>query len=348
MGAVAALGLYSGGLDSILACRVLAEQGITVRALKFTTPFFDHELLENPSRYQLQARERYGIEVELIDLSRQYIPMLRAPAHGFGKRFNPCIDCKILMLSTARGLMEKYGAAFLFTGEVVGQRPMSQRRDTLRAIERDSGCEGILLRPLSARFLPPTRPEQLGLVDRDRLYGFTGRGRKEQIALAASLGITEYPAPAGGCLLTDVTLGARIAGFHADNFLIEYNQLSIDDFTLMHVGRQFRLAGGAWLVLGRNARENKRLELLAGPGDALLHVTDRPGPLGILRRADLLGEELFRQQVLSEAASCVIRYAKKIDGLAAPGRIEIRLPEGGIRSIEAEPMEDAELQERQI
>ena len=254
-----ALGLFSGGLDSILACRIIADQGIRVRALKFVTPFFDHELLARQQSYKQEIYEKYGFEVELVDLSEGYLELLRNPSHGFGKNFNPCIDCKIMMLTRARELMDRYNASFIITGEVLGQRPMSQRRDTLNIIERDAVCKDILLRPLSAQLMTSTLPERQGWVDRDRLYGFAGRGRKPQISLARQLGITEFPGPAGGCVLTDPNLASRIERFYHEVFTIGRSSFKVNDIKLLLVGRQFRLPGGHWLVLGRNEQENDRI-----------------------------------------------------------------------------------------
>ncbi|MBU1453408.1 MAG: thiamine biosynthesis protein, partial [Proteobacteria bacterium] len=200
---VTALALFSGGLDSILAARLVASLGVRVLAVKFVTPFFDYELLADPERYQQEVMEKYGLEVVLYDLSNNYLDLLHKPAHGFGKNFNPCIDCKILMCSRAKELMAKYGASFLISGEVLGQRPMSQRRDTLRVIERDSDNDGLLLRPLSAKLMSPTKPETEGWIDREKLLNFNGRGRSRQIELAKQYGITDFPAPAGGCILAD-------------------------------------------------------------------------------------------------------------------------------------------------
>jgi len=207
---VRAIGLFSGGLDSILACRVVMAQGIEVVALKFVTPFFDHDLLADEVAYRQEMHRKYGINARVVDISEGYVRMLEQPVHGFGKNFNPCVDCKIFMLRRARELMAEYKASFILTGEVLGQRPMSQRRDTLRVIERDSGCEGVLLRPLCAQLMNPTLAETQGLVDREQLHRFSGRGRKEQKKLAAAFGIQDYPAPAGGCMLTDPNLAALI------------------------------------------------------------------------------------------------------------------------------------------
>jgi len=294
-----ALALLSGGLDSLLACRLIMAQGIEVMAIKFVTPFFGYELLARQDSYQQKVLAKYGIHVELRDISTSYLELLRQPAHGFGKNFNPCVDCKIFMLTEARRLMTEIGASFIITGEVIGQRPMSQRRDTLRVIERDSGCDGVLLRPLCARNLPPTRVEEEGLVDRARLLGFNGRGRKPQMALAAKYQITDYPSPAGGCLLADVSLGRRLATFYR-----EQAQFTVNVIRLHLVGRQFRLPGGGWLAMGRNDVENQRIENLAQPGEVRLATVDRPGPVALLRFATDPADRLA-------AAGLIARYAKK-------------------------------------
>lgn len=324
-----ALGLFSGGLDSILACRVIAEQGIRVVALKFVTPFFDHDLLHRRLEYQQEMQQKYGLEVELIDISAGYVRLLDQPAHGFGKHFNPCIDCKIMMLSKARELIPSYGASFLVSGEVLGQRPMSQRRDTLRVIERDSGCEGLLLRPLCAKLMPPTRAELEGLVDRDRLYNFSGRSRKLQKQLAAYLGVTDYPAPAGGCMLTDPNLAARIKHFYQGLFTFG-EQRAVDDIRLLAVGRHFRLDTDIWCVLGRDERENIRLAALRGPDDWLVRMTSRPGPLGLVRHACLtVAGSSGEADVIRRLAGLVVRYGKK-----GPGGIdeaEVTIDKGDVQ-----------------
>lgn len=339
---VTALGLFSGGLDSILACRVIADQGVCVKALKFVTPFFDHELLARQEAYQKKIQRQYGIDVELIDLSDGYIELLRNPAHGFGKNFNPCIDCKILMLTRAKELMDDYGASFLITGEVLGQRPMSQRRDTLNVIERDSLCRDFLLRPLSARFMNPTLPEREGWVDREKLYGFAGRGRKEQIRLARELAITEFPAPAGGCVLTDPNLAARIERFYGGLFSIGRKDIEVNDIKLLLVGRQFRLPGGHWLILGRNQFENKRMLSLCDTDDWLLHMPERPGPTALLRRAEKTVAGTFdEQQIISYATGLVVRYGRKKDGVVLPGQVLLKR-QAGEQLLKAAPLEDAE------
>ncbi len=324
-----ALGLFSGGLDSILACRVVADQGIRVVALKFVTPFFDHDLLRRTDDYSAAMLHRHGLEVRVIDLSEGYLRLLDHPAHGFGKHFNPCIDCKILMLTRARSLMAEYGASFLVTGEVLGQRPMSQRRDTLRVIERDSGCAGLLLRPLSAKFLAPTRAELEGLVDRERLYGFSGRGRKQQRQLAAELGITDYPNPAGGCMLTDPNLAARIKHFYQGLFSFG-DRRAVEDIRLLAIGRHFRIDDDVWLIMGRSERENERLLALRGPDDWLLHMVSRPGPLGLVRRGrETVAGSIREEESVRRMAGLVVRYGKKVAG--GTPEAEVAIDKGTVR-----------------
>ncbi|MCL7487649.1 MAG: 7-cyano-7-deazaguanine synthase [Desulfobulbaceae bacterium] len=336
----AAIGLFSGGLDSITACRVIMAQSIRVVALKFVTPFFDDRLLSREQEYRTEVREKYGIDVRIVDLSEGYIELLRNPGHGFGKNFNPCIDCKIFMLTRARRLMAQYGASFLFTGEVIGQRPMSQRRDTLRVIERESRCEDILLRPLCARLLKETRPEREGLVDRQRLYAFSGRGRRQQIELAGQFGITDYPSPAGGCILTDVNLGARIENFYQGRLRISSGGFDADDIRLLLVGRQFRLPGGQWFVLGRDEKENERLLELAGEGDAILYMRERPGPTGLLRMGrNSAGTGALANETIMQAAGLVVRYGRKVDGRVMPA--EVSFTQRNVKkSFVAEPLGD--------
>lgn len=318
---VRAIGLFSGGLDSITACRVVMAQSIRVVALKFITPFFDDFLRTREEEYRAEVFDKYGIDVRVVDLSDGYIELLRNPKHGFGKNFNPCIDCKIFMLSRARELMREYAASFLFTGEVIGQRPMSQRRDTLRVIERESGCEDILLRPLCARLLKETLPEREGLVDRERLYAFSGRGRGQQIRLAQQFGITDYPNAAGGCILTDPSLGARIEKFYQNHLPAGDGEFVANDIRLLLVGRQFRLPGGHWFILGRDRKENEKILLLAEKGDAVLQMTERPGPTGLLRRAQKSMRATAMNETIRQAAGLIVRHGRKIDGRALPSEL---------------------------
>ncbi len=294
------LALFSGGLDSILACKVLQEQGIDVKAIKFITPFFSHELKDEKKarRYKEKVKQRYGIDLEVVDITPEYLSMVGKPPHGYGRYLNPCIDCKILMIQKALSLLDTFNASFIATGEVLGQRPMSQRRDTLRVIERDSGAEGILLRPLSARFLRETLPEKAGIVDRKRLPEITGRSRKKQIRLARDFGIEDYPAPAGGCVLADPILSKRFKKIFS-----KWRDYGPEDCILAQVGRHFLLPAGGWLVVGRNKAENEVLSGLVGPDDLVLRATECPGPFCILRRSRNVSD-------IRLAAQICARYAK--------------------------------------
>jgi len=265
-----ALGLFSGGLDSMLAATVLREQGIEVAGVVFVTPFFGPERARESAAF-------LGIPLIEVDITEAYLPLLYNPPHGFGSRHNPCIDCHTLMLQKAGALLETQGFDFLYTGEVLGQRPMSQHKGALILIARESGYPELILRPLSAKLLAPTRPELLGWVDRERLLDISGRGRKRQMELASQFGITKYPSPAGGCLLTDPGYAVRLKELVAHT-----DQLSRQDLELLKWGRHFRLPGGAKAVVGRTQRENEAISRLVNPGDLVFKVQGYPGPLVLI------------------------------------------------------------------
>ena len=299
MAEITALALFSGGLDSILACRVIQEQNIRVQAVQFVTPFFHDDLLQQRDEYRLFIKKKFDIDVLLKDITLPFLAMLKKPPHGYGKYFNPCIDCKILMVSEIKKMMPDFNASFIISGEVVGQRPMSQRKDTMRVIERDSDTDLILLRPLCARSQKPTQVELDGIVKRDQLPDFSGRGRSGQIRLAEELGIRDYPNPAGGCVLADPVLSKRLQKFFKSD-----REISPEDIRFLLVGRQFLLSHGGWLALGRKQQENSRITALHQSGDYLLNMKDRPGPTGLLR----YGHHSEDQKL---AAELVVRYGKK-------------------------------------
>lgn len=328
MNTIKAVSLFSGGLDSILATRVVMNQGVDVTAVQFVTPFFNYSVLRDIEGYQKEVLEKYGIHVRVENISEGYMELLRKPAYGFGKNFNPCVDCKILMLRRAKEIMAELGASFLVTGEVLGQRPMSQRRDTLNVIERDSESKTILLRPLSAKLMKETEAELKGWVNREELYNFSGRGRSQQIALAKEYGITDYPAPAGGCILADPILSKRIKKLYKGEFTFGLNEISVNDIELMLVGRQLLMPlegepdnRGVWLIVGRDEQENDRMEELADEGDAVLHMEERPGPVVLVRKAETDVSEDALNKVLQTAASLVVRYGRKVDGTCPPAEV---------------------------
>ena len=335
-----ALALYSGGLDSILAARVVMEQGIEVICVKFVSPFFHYDILADVEGYRAREKEKFGVEVVVRDISEEYLAMLRQPVYGFGKNFNPCVDCKIFMVRRVREMLREFDASFIISGEVLGQRPMSQRRDTLNVISRDSDSRSLLLRPLSARLMSPTMPEEEGWVDRERLLNFSGRGRSRQIELAEQFGITDYPAPAGGGTIADPILSRRFSNFYADTFVVKAVDMTVTDILLLLVGRQFLLPGGGWLILGRDARDNDKLAALVEPGDALLKLQQRPGPLALMRRAgSATGSATQRRLDMQLAARLVVRYGRKVDGGRPPATVSIRLS-GEEELIEAESIDD--------
>ena len=270
--------MLSGGLDSILAIKLMQEQGIEVQAVNFSIDFCAC-IMQDGENVATKAAKMLGVPIKVIDVTEEYLTVLRNPAHGYGANINPCIDCKIFMLKKAREIMPEFGASFIITGEVLGERPMSQRLDALNIITRDSGLKGLLLRPLSAKLLEPTLPEKEGVVGREKLLDISGRSRKPQFALAAKYGIKEYPNPAGGCLLTDPGFTNRVKD------LIKYDSLTIIDLKLLSIGRHFRLTPSAKLAVGRDEEENEALEAMAKKIDILLMLKDHQGPLALLRGA---------------------------------------------------------------
>jgi tRNA U34 2-thiouridine synthase MnmA/TrmU len=226
---IKAVALFSGGLDSILAVKLIQEQGIEVRGVNFKTPFFGLSKT-------FAVIKNIDIDLEIIDITQELLEILRNPKHGFGKNMNPCIDCHSLMFKKAGEYMIKIGASFIISGEVLGERPMSQNRNSLNIIKRESGFEGRILRPLSALLLAETIPEKEGLVDRSKLLDISGRSRKRQMELAAKMGIDDYPSPAGGCKLTEPAFSKRLRDlFTQDSF-------SLEDIELLKLGRHFRLS----------------------------------------------------------------------------------------------------------
>jgi hypothetical protein len=301
--------LFSGGLDSLLTAKLLREQGLVVRCWHAVSPFFG-----KPGAVNFW-RDVYGLDVHVEDVSGEFVAMLlRGPPHGFGKVLNPCVDCKIHLLRRAAMYMKSIGARALASGEVTGQRPMSQRRDVMRVIAREAGVADILLRPLSAGLLEPTLPEREGLVDRSRLVSIAGRGRTGQFALAARFGITVIPTPGGGCRLTERENARRYWP------LFKYPAApDVEDFVLANRGRQFW--GGAgdnpfWLCVGRNEEDNGQLAAMARPGDALLVLRDLPGPTALAR-----GGCRWPLGALRQAAQLTAACSPK--AVASSGSVEI-------------------------
>lgn len=326
-----AIALLSGGLDSTLAARLVLDQGVQLEALNFMTVFCTCTNRGATCLASQKAVETLGIPLKVLNVSGEYLQIIRNPKHGYGSHMNPCIDCRIFMLKKAKAYMESSGASFIVTGEVLGQRPMSQRRDAMRLIEREAGLEGLILRPLSAQFLPVTLPEKEGWVDRERFLNLQGRSRKPQMRLADQFHIHDYPCPAGGCLLTDPGFSRRIRDLMDHQY-----DFSLNDVHLLKFGRHFRLSPRVKLVVGRNEEENQKIETFSRKGDVLLKTVHYPGPLSLLRgEAD--GTEVER------AASITARYSKA----KGMDRVEVgwrKIEEAENRSFFVSPLKESELQ----
>jgi len=283
-----AVALISGGLDSLLAARVVMEQGVHVEGINFYTGFcvegHTHAIRKQdrakPKRNNaLWSAEQLGIKLHIVDIIEDYKDVVINPRHGYGANLNPCLDCKIFMVDKAREWIEEHGFDFIITGEVVGQRPMSQRKDTMPVIAHDSGAGDRLVRPLSAKNLPATLPETRGWLDRDKLYGFNGRSRKPQMALAERFGFEDYAQPAGGCcFLTDKQYSVKLDDLWATRGSREYD---LDDIMLLKVGRHLRPRPNFKIIVGREEGENHFLE---GYRKRFIHMIpiSHTGPLVLL------------------------------------------------------------------
>jgi tRNA-specific 2-thiouridylase len=316
--AIRAIALLSGGLDSQLAVQVLRRQGVEVMGLTFESPFFGAEAGR-------RAAAQLGLELRVLDFTADIVELLECPKHGFGSCLNPCVDCHARMLKRAGGLATAEGFQFLATGEVLNERPMSQNKRSLQIVARESGYPDLVVRPLSAKLLPPTLPEREGWLDRARLLDLHGRGRKPQFQLAAELGVKEYPPPAGGCKLTEPHFCARLKDLRSHEGLRDLRLLR-----LLRLGRHFRLEPGVRLVVGRDERDNAAIEAQATGADVLLNFEAIPGPSALIVGG--ASDELVRQ-----AASVCARYADAPAGRAVC--VEVRRGEARSR-IEVVPVED--------
>jgi tRNA-specific 2-thiouridylase len=343
MSNITAIGLLSGGLDSSLACRLIQNQGVEVKAINFYTGFCTTDFRRQVNRQKakgkvyanesLQSAASLKIEIEHIDISDTYIQdVLVNPKHGYGSAINPCLDCRAYMLGRAKKYMEDAGAHFVFTGEVLGQRPMSQYRKALDIIAEESGLGRLLVRPLSAKLLPPTIPEDMGWIDREKLAGISGRSRKEQYKLAEELGVSVYSQPAGGCCsLADVNYGKKFRDLLNHR---EGNEIpTLDDVILLKVGRHFRPSERFKVVVGRDEVENKFLERYANENRALLTSIDVVGPVTI-------AEGRLETSELETAAAITARYSDH----EGAERVRIKYEFGDSSGIiEAHPLEPRQI-----
>lgn len=295
-----AVALFSGGLDSMLAIKLMLEQGIEVHGLNFLTVFCTCTA-KGCMHQATKAAKDLGIPLKVMNVTKEYMGVIKSPKFGCGRGMNPCIDCRIFTFKKARSFMEEIGASFIVTGEVLGERPMSQRRNAMEIIERESGLSGLIVRPLCAKLFEPSVPEKERIVDRDRLLDIEGRRREKQITLAKEFGIDEYPCPAGGCLLTDKVFSNKVKDLfkHIPGY-------TINDIQLLKVGRQFRISEFTKLFVGRDETENNTLLSFAQPGDFIFDIVDIPSPIGLVRgRVDKEERHL--------ASSIVARYSDSKD-----------------------------------
>ena len=271
------VGLLSGGLDSTLAVKLMIDQGVDVHVLNFVTPFCT--CTRKGCRHEAsRVAEVFGVPIKVISAGNDYIEMIKKPKYGYGSNMNPCVDCRIFMFRKAKQYMEEIGALFIFTGEVLGQRPMSQHRKALMIVEQESDLEGFVVRPLSAKLLSPTIPEKKQWIDREKLLSIQGRRRLPQMELADKFGLRDYPCPAGGCRLTDPHFAKRLRE------AFEHGEYTIRDIQLLKYGRHFRLDSGAKVVIGRNEEENKILLRFFDKDDILMEVVGVGSPTVLLRK----------------------------------------------------------------
>ena len=324
---ITAVALFSGGLDSILAVKLIEEQGIEVKGVNFKTPFFGLE------KAYLTAKD-LDMDLKIIDITEELLRILRNPRHGFGKNMNPCIDCHTLMFKKAGEYMAKIGASFILSGEVLGERPMSQNRNSLSIIERESGFEGRVLRPLSALLLSETLPEKDGLVDRNKLLDISGRSRKKQMELAAKMGLRDYPSPAGGCKLTEPGFSKRLRD------LFTQESFSLEEIELLKLGRHFRLSRNIKLVVGRNKKENEQLQNFFQNGDFLFKAKNLKGPISLLKNGSKVDNELIDKSCRITARYCDRNEEENeevnIDYYSKPKKL--------VRTMKVKPLREEELE----
>jgi tRNA-specific 2-thiouridylase len=314
-----AIGLVSGGLDSRLAVRMIAAQGIEVVGLNFSSVFCTCGTFPRCAGHAKELSEALGVPVETADHTPRLLGLVRRPPHGYGRNMNPCVDCHAEMVRAAAARMREIGAAFLFTGEVLGQRPMSQHRGSLDIVAKEAGVEGLLLRPLSARLLDETVPEKEAWVSREKLAAIRGRSRKPQLRLAEHFGLRDFPNPGGGCLLTCPDFAVKVRD------AVERGDLDEHHAVLLKTGRHFRTPAGAKVVVGKNETDNARLDALAAGGDRLLEPDAVQGPTALVLRGgsdeDLRTAVSLCGRYMKVGAGCEVVFNVFSAGKAQSGRV---------------------------
>ncbi|MEM1592555.1 MAG: 7-cyano-7-deazaguanine synthase [Candidatus Bathyarchaeia archaeon] len=301
-----ALALLSGGLDSVLAVKLVQEQGVDIEAINFITPFS----INVKGNLVREIAKNIGIPLKVVDIGLEYLRIIRRPRFGYGRYMNPCIDCRIFMLKEAKKYAEEIGAQFIVTGEVLDERPMSQNMKALMIIEEESSLKGRILRPLSAKLLPETVVEKEGIIDRSRLLDIRGRSRRRQLMLAKELGITSYEWPSGGCLLTYREFSAKLR-----DLLKHKKRISLSDLKLLRIGRHFRYMDNK-IIVGRNYEENQKLLMLKAKSDYVFEAQGCGSPITILqgpktRQAVLKAAQLTAYYSDQKAGLVHIKYGKE-------------------------------------
>lgn len=320
-----AIALLSGGLDSSLAVRMMLGQGIDVEAVAIKTPFCDFDCGKGCGHRVKEVADELGIKLRTEYFGEEYLRMLKNPKHGYGSGMNPCIDCRGMMYNAAKEQMKKSGADFVITGEVLFQRPMSQNNRALHIIENEAGMEGKVLRPLSAKHLPPTDAEKSGLIKRENMGDIKGRSRKGQLALAKHFGVAEPPNAAGGCLLTDPAFSKRV-----EDIMEHCKDIpTLNDIELLKVGRHFRLTPDAKLIVGRNKDENEVIKALVVEGDVVFEAKDHVGPTCILRGN-------HDDSLVARCAAIALRYSDTLKDAESKVRVTVDGSETEVTALPAD------------
>lgn len=317
--AVKAVGMISGGLDSSLAAKIMKDLGVDVYGVYFSMPWGCCDKTK-----ALEVAQKIGIKFIVLQLDERYLEIVRKPRYGYGTAMNPCRDCRIHMFSRAAQYMRHIGAEFVFTGEVVGQRPMSQMKDSMRIIEEQAGLKGRLVRPLCAQLLEPTEVETSGLIDRNKLLDLNGRGRGEQIALARELDIT-YNQPAGGCLLTDKLFAVRMKD------TLDHGYRNFRETIALKWGRHFRWDAGLKVILGRDKEENESLILFAHPDDTIMQLTNNLGPTAIVKGNPTNG-------ILAQVGGLIQRFSRYKDETSVDLRYWVKKDKEQVHLISSQPV----------
>ena len=290
-----ALALFSGGLDSVLAMKLIKDQGVEVVAVNINIGFGS---TSDRLDHMKNMCKQIGVQLEVLDLRKLYLDeVLFDPKYGYGKNFNPCVDCHGFMFRYTGKLLEKFDASFMISGEVMGQRPMSQRKDAMEQVKKLSDYDDLIVRPLSAKLMEPSKPELEGWIDREKLLDINGRSRDRQLQIAKEIGLEDFESPGGGCLLTDIQFSNRLRDF------VDHEKLEVEDIDTLKAGRHLRLPDGAKLIIGRDQEDNEKLKLTNSSKYYKARILDATGPLALMQKDATNADNLL-------AAQLIVTYGK--------------------------------------